>query len=137
MTKLDTRDGYAIHQYSDPGKIYSLKMALEVTEIFCVTIFILGGPGGEGGPWISLQFCLLVVKNLLYNQRVGSGLSDFGSGSMILMTKNWKKNYSWKKKFDIFLIKIAIYLSLDLHKGRPSYRRSLQPSQENIQHFET
>ncbi len=31
--------------------------------------------------------------------------------------------------------KIAIYLSLGLHKGRPCYRRSLQPSKENIQHF--
>ncbi len=40
---------------------------------------------------------------------------------------------------EIFLIffwsKIAIYSSLGLHKGRPSYRRSLQPSTENIQHF--
>ncbi len=33
----------------------------------------------------------------------------------------------------IFLI--AIYLALVLHKGRPSYRRSLQLSKENIQHF--
>ncbi len=31
---------------------------------------------------------------------------------------------------------IAIYLSLGLHKGRPSYRRSLQPSIENIQHLD-
>jgi hypothetical protein len=32
--------------------------------------------------------------------------------------------------------KIAIYLSLGLHIGRPSYRRSLQPSKVNIQqHF--
>jgi hypothetical protein len=28
--------------------------------------------------------------------------------------------------------KFAIYLSLGLHKGRPIFRRSLQPSQENI-----
>ncbi len=35
-----------------------------------------------------------------------------------------------------FWSKIAIYLSLGLHKGRPSYRRSLQPS-KNIQHFDT
>ncbi len=33
--------------------------------------------------------------------------------------------------------KIAIYLSLGLHKGRTSYRRSLQSSKENIQHFKT
>jgi hypothetical protein len=32
--------------------------------------------------------------------------------------------------------KMAIYLSpLGLHKGCPSYRRSLQPSKEKIQHF--
>ncbi len=32
---------------------------------------------------------------------------------------------------------IAMYLSLGLHKGRPSYRRSLPPSKKNIQHFKT
>ncbi len=32
---------------------------------------------------------------------------------------------------------MATYLSLGLHKGRPSYRRSLQPSKEYIQHFKT
>ncbi len=41
------------------------------------------------------------------------------------MTKNKKKIYSWNIIY-IFLSKIAIYLSLGLHKGRPSYRRSLQ-----------
>jgi hypothetical protein len=29
------------------------------------------------------------------------------------------------------------YLSLGLHEGRPSYRRSLHPSKETIQHFKT
>jgi hypothetical protein len=52
----------------------------------------------------------------------------------VLMTKNWKK-IAAEKKFAIFLIKIAIYLYLVLHKGRPSYSRSLRPSKENIQHF--
>jgi hypothetical protein len=33
--------------------------------------------------------------------------------------------------------KTTIYLSLGLHKGRPSYKRSLQLSKENIQHFKT
>jgi hypothetical protein len=42
-----------------------------------------------------------------------------------------EKFYIWKK-IDIFLSTIAIYLSLGLHKGRPSYRRSLQLSKENI-----
>jgi hypothetical protein len=40
------------------------------------------------------------------------------------------KNYSWKK-FDIFCLKIANYLSLGRNKGRPSYRR------KNIKHFRT
>jgi hypothetical protein len=30
---------------------------------------------------------------------------------------------------------MAIYLSLGLHKGLPSYRRSLQLSKENIQYL--
>ncbi len=42
------------------------------------------------------------------------------------------KKYSW---IIFFWSKTAIYLSLGLHKGRPCYRRSLQPSKENIQHF--
>jgi len=36
-----------------------------------------------------------------------------------------------------FWSKIAIHLSLGLRKGRPSYRWSLQPAKENIQHFKT
>jgi hypothetical protein len=40
-----------------------------------------------------------------------------------------------KKKFG--LKTGTIYLSLGLHHGFLSYRRSLQPSKENIQHFET
>jgi hypothetical protein len=34
-----------------------------------------------------------------------------------------------------FCSKIAIYGSLGFYKVRPSYRRSLQPSKNNIQHF--
>ncbi len=44
------------------------------------------------------------------------------------------KNLS-EKKFVFFWSKIAFYLSLGFRNGRPSYRRSLQPSKENIQHF--
>jgi hypothetical protein len=36
---------------------------------------------------------------------------------------------------NLFSSKMAIYLSLGLHKGRPSYRRSPQPSKESIQNF--
>ncbi len=49
----------------------------------------------------------------------------------------FKKIYSWKLNFLFSWSKIAIYLSLGLHKGRPSYRRSLQLSKENIKHFKT
>jgi hypothetical protein len=45
--------------------------------------------------------------------------------------KSKKKKYSRKFFLFFFLSKIAIYLSLGLHKGRPSYsRRSLPPSKE-------
>ncbi len=40
-----------------------------------------------------------------------------------------------QKISDIFGLKIAIYSYVGLNKGRPSYRRSLQPAKENIQHF--
>ncbi len=53
------------------------------------------------------------------------------------MTKNRKKNYSWKKVKNFFFSKTAIHLSLGLHKVCPSYRRSLQLSKEAIQHFKT
>jgi hypothetical protein len=36
-----------------------------------------------------------------------------------------------------FFGKIAIYFSVSLHEGRPRYRRSLQLSKENMQHFKT
>ncbi len=45
-----------------------------------------------------------------------------------------KKNYCWKK-ITFFCVKTTIYLSLGLHRERPSYRRSLQLLKEAIQHF--
>jgi hypothetical protein len=39
------------------------------------------------------------------------------------------------KKLSFFDKKIAIYLSLGLHKGHPNYRRNRQPSKDNIQCF--
>ncbi len=47
----------------------------------------------------------------------------------------WLKLQKKLTKIIIFWSKVAIYSSLGLHKGRPSYSRSLQPSKENIQHF--
>jgi hypothetical protein len=35
----------------------------------------------------------------------------------------------------MLFIKIAIYLLLNIHKGRLNDRRRLHPSKENIQHF--
>jgi hypothetical protein len=53
-----------------------------------------------------------------------------------VITKN-VKNFTAEEKIKFFVSKTTIYLSLGLHKGFPSYRRSLQPSKENIQHFKT
>jgi hypothetical protein len=51
------------------------------------------------------------------------------------MTKIEKN--STEKKINLFGSKTTIYLSLELHKGRPSYGRNLQLSKENIQYFKT
>ncbi len=48
-----------------------------------------------------------------------------------------KKKLQLNKSFKFFWSKIATYLFLGLHNGCLSYRRSLQPSKENIQHFKT
>ncbi len=50
--------------------------------------------------------------------------SSFGSGYSDLMIESIN---------NLQLSKIAIYLFIGLHKGRPSHGRSLQPSIENIQ----
>jgi hypothetical protein len=44
-------------------------------------------------------------------------------------------NFRAEKK--LLRSEIALHISLDLHKERLSYRRSLEPSKENIQHFKT
>jgi hypothetical protein len=46
------------------------------------------------------------------------------------------KKFTAEKNYIIY-INNCIYLSLGLHKGRPSYTRSIQSSKENIQHFKT
>ena len=63
-------------------------------------------------------------------QRIQSGSRGFDGQKL-------KKNYSWKKFVICFWSKTTVYLSLGLHKGRPSCKRSLQLSKENIQHFKT
>jgi hypothetical protein len=84
----------------------------------------------------SLFLCNCIVYR--YSQGFGSALiscgsgsfifSNCGSGSRVLMTKNFTAEI-------FFSSKISIYLSLSLQKGRPSYRRSLQFPKENILHF--
>ncbi len=60
------------------------------------------------------------------------------SGSRGFMTKNWKKITAEQKKLNFLDQKLPYnYLYIRLHKGRPSYKRSLQLSKENIQHFKT
>jgi hypothetical protein len=79
----------------------------------------------------------------------GSAFIWYGSGSSILgwipirIQRFWwpkigKKITAEKKIKNIhFLSNTTIYLSLGLHKGRLSYKRSLQLSNMNIQHFKT
>ncbi len=62
----------------------------------------------------------------------------FRSGSSIL---GWIR-YWWPKteknlQLHFFSSKTPIYLSIGLHKERPSYRRSLQNAKESIQHVRT
>ncbi len=57
------------------------------------------------------------------------------SGSRALMNKNWRKKFQLNNFF--FWSRTSIYLSLGLHKERPSYRRSRQITKEAIQNFKT
>ncbi len=101
--------------------------------------------------WVVTQYSSEVYLRGLYSYKCTSmprpGFRSVfilpGSGSSILgwipiririhpeflWPKLWK-NVQLKKYF--CWSKIAIYLSLGHYKGRPSYRRSLQPSKENI-----
>jgi hypothetical protein len=94
-------------------------------------------------------YILLTKLSLSYQRNMGWGSGirkkpipdpgvkkapDPGSGSRVWWLKIEKK-FTTRNLIYIFWIKNAIYLSLGLHKGRPSYRRSLQPSKVNIQHF--
>jgi hypothetical protein len=63
--------------------------------------------------------------------------SEFFFECRVLMTKKKKNLQIQKIKFFKNKNYFKIYLSLGLQKGSPSYRRNLQPSKENIQHFIT
>ncbi len=100
------------------------------------------------GSWKTFSYTCVVWRcnsNGLYQ---GCGSAFISSGSSIsgwiririqyraLMTKNWKK-IQLLKKLNFSGSKTTIYLSLGLHKERPSYRRNLQLSKEAIQDFKT
>ncbi len=86
-----------------------------------------------------VQFCFTLCKRCRLQHSFRSfvaGVLDphwfqCGSGSRV-WPKIWKKYTAGQQIY--FLIKNFF---IDLHKGRPTYRRSLQPSKENIQHFKT
>ncbi len=89
-------------------------------------------------PGCQILNCSVVDLDYLIEYGSGSSISSeskSGFGSRVFMSKDWKKITAEIFFFFLFWSKIAIYLSLGLHKGRPSYRRSLQPSKENIHHF--
>ncbi len=73
----------------------------------------------------------------------GSGISsesgsEYGSGSNLDQRFWWPKSEEEKNTAEIsfsFFDQNYTLLSLGLHKGRPSYRRSLPPSKEYIQYL--
>jgi hypothetical protein len=64
------------------------------------------------------------IQHFFFNADPDTGFDD----------QNLEQIYS-RKKIIFIWSNIAFYLSLGLHKGRPSYIRSLHPSEENISHF--
>ncbi len=85
-----------------------------------------GSSGGKGEhcPAVFFMFCLhhaLLQKEWGLCSSVSDPYSFDTDPGIGFDDKNWKK----------------LQLFLGLHKGRSSYRRSLQPSKENIQHFKT
>ncbi len=80
----------------------------------CGSAFISSGSRSSILSWIPIRI------------QYGPGIRIQGFNDQIL-----KKILAEKK----IISKTSIYLSLGLHKERPSYRRSLQLSKEAIQHF--
>ncbi len=103
--------------------------------LFCQILFRIGR--ASFFYWIFIHKSMLIfISSYTYpgiqisfstKKSCGSGScisSESGSGSRVLMTKNWRKKYRLK----IFVLsKIVIYFC-------PSYGRSHQPSKEKIQH---
>ncbi len=75
--------------------------------------------------WIRVHWIRIWIRTL-----VSSIWSESGSGSRVLITKIEEKNTA--DFFFFFDQKLLFrYLFLGLHKGHPSYRRSLHPSKKN------
>jgi hypothetical protein len=91
------------------------------------------GNGGKSSySWLKKQACGSAF--------ISSGSSIVGwilIGIQGFNDQKQKKITAEKKIKFFFEQKTTIYLSLGLHKERPSYRRSLQLSNETIQHFKT
>ncbi len=83
--------------------------------------------------FIKHRYCLLCCGSALIS--MGIRIEHFRPLRIRIQIQGFD-DYNWKRS--IFLWETTeIYLYLGLHKGSPSYRRSLQPSKENIQHFKT
>jgi hypothetical protein len=85
-----------------------------------------------GRPPAGLRIRIHFIRIRIQHFRLNTVPIRIQSRSRALMTKNKIKKLQLKF---FFLIKTTIYLSLGLHKERPSYKRSLQLSKEAIQHF--
>ncbi len=83
--------------------------------------------GEDWGPTtVILFFARIRIQHFRLN-------TDPDPDPVFFYDQKFKKIYSW----NFFSSKTTIYLSLGLHEGRPSYKRRLQLSKENIQHFKT
>jgi hypothetical protein len=81
------------------------------------------GGGGEAG---SAGLCCQHGRcSTVYNLSMSQNKINF-PGSRVLMAKNCKKFTAGN--FLIFLTKNCTYLSLGLHKGRPSYKKKSSSS---------
>ncbi len=88
------------------------------------------------GTKLVMNFCCWIASFFQCCGFASSLLGESGYGSRVSVTKNFTTKIGTAKNKIIFLCsKIAIYLSIGLLKGRPSHRRSLHPSLENIQRF--
>ncbi len=101
------------------------------------------------GCFPQVQTALVQVPFMNLVQCCGSGFNEQDPAFQVNPDPNTDPDPIWIQGFDdqkvtkkkqlkfvfLFQIKITLYLALGLHKGRPSYRRSLPPSKEYIQYL--